>query len=213
MNTLPTLDYMADYYELEPSLFRESDNLHRLFQAIFSTCHKQQIDFLWFSQNILNIDAAEKWHLDFIGSLVGQKRLLVGYNAESYFGYKNSYKSETFGSSLNPAVSGYWNSRSYFNTASARRLNDEEYRRLIKTRIIFNQSNCSSNELLEVINLITNRTDNSSRTAEHGLIEVGTKDETGLLSYFVDRVDLEDNILPIATGVRVVAINTALPSP
>ena len=157
----------------------------------------------------MNIDAAEKWHLDFIGSLVGQKRLLVGYNAEAYFGYKNSYKSETFGSSLDPAVGGYWNSRSYFNTASARRLNDEEYRRIIKARVIFNQSNCNSNELLEIINLITNRTDNSSRTAGHGLIEIGTKDETGLLSYFIDRVDLEDNILPIAAGVRVVAINTA----
>ena len=203
MATIPTLDYLADYYNLEPSLFRESDNLHRLFQSIFSVCHNQQIDLLWFAENILNIDAAENAHLDFIGKLVGQDRFLIGFNAETYFGFDGAYKSDSFGAVGAPYIGGYWNSRSYFNAATARRLSDDEYRRIIKARIISNHSNCSPNDLLEVINLITDSDDNTVQLLKHGLIQIKTSDKTGILSYFVDRLYLQDNILPIAAGVRV----------
>ncbi|QGH73825.1 baseplate wedge protein [Vibrio phage vB_VhaM_VH-8] len=203
MTTPISLDYLSEYYQLQPSLFRESDNLHRLFQAIFEVYATQQDDLLWLSQNILNIDVAEKWHLDFIGNLVGQDRFLIGFNAETYFGFEGAYKSDTFGASGAPYVGGYWNSRSYFNAATARRLSDDEYRRIIKARIISNHSNCSSNDLLEVINLITNRTDNTIQTIQHGIITVKSKDETGLLSYFVDNIDTKANILPVAAGVRL----------
>lgn len=203
MVTPVSLDYLEEFYQLQPSLFRESDNLHRLFQAIFEVYSTQQDEFLWLSQNMLNINVAEKWHLDFIGNLVGQKRLLVGFNTEPYFGFKDSYQGETFGSAELDFVGGYWNSRSYFNTATSRVLNDDEYRRVIKARVIFNQSNCTCNDLLEVINLVTNRTDNTVQTIKHGLISIRTKDETGFLSYFVDRLPLLDNILPIAAGVSV----------
>lgn len=203
MTTPISLDYLAEYYQLQPSLFRESDNLHRLFQSIFEVYDKQQEDFLWLSQNMLNIDVAEKWHLDFIGKLVGQDRFLIGFNAETYFGFEGAYKSDTFGLSGAPYVGGYWNSRSYFNAATARRLSDDEYRRIIKARIISNHSNCSPNDLLEVINLITNRTDNTTQTVQHGIITVKSKDKTGLLSYFVDNIDNKANILPVAAGVRL----------
>lgn len=203
MAEIISLDYLAEYFDLEPSLFRESDNLHRLFQSIFTAYHTQQEDFLWLSQNTLNIDLAEKYHLDFIGNIVGQPRFLIGFNTEPYFGFQDSYQSETFGSTQLPFVGGYWNSRSYFDTASSRILNDEEYRRLIKARVIYNQSNCTCNDLLEVINLVTNRTDNTVQTTKHGLIKIRTKDESGFLAYFVDRLPLLDNILPIAAGVSV----------
>ena len=203
MVIIKTLDYLSDYYDLEPSLFRESDNLHRLFQSIFSVYHEQQINLLWFSENILNIDAAENFHLDFIGRLVGQDRFLVGFNAETYFGFEGAYKSDTFGMSGVPYVGGYWNSRRYFNAVTARRLSDDEYRRIVKARIISNRSNCSPNDLLEVINLITNRTDNTTQTVQHGIITVKSKDKTGLLSYFVDNIDNKANILPVAAGVRL----------
>lgn len=203
MAEIISLDYLAEYFDLEPSLFRESDNLHRLFQSIFTAYHTQQEDFLWLSQNILNIDLAEKYHLDFIGNIVGQPRFLIGFNTEPYFGFKNSYQSETFGSAQLEFIGGYWNSRSYFDTASSRVLSDDEYRRIIKARVIYNQSNCTCNDLLEVINLITNRNDNTVQTIKHGLISIRTKDDTGFLSYFVDRLPLNDNILPIAAGVTV----------
>ena len=203
MKKLKTLNYAEEYHEMKPSLFRESENLDRLLQAIFDVCDDQQRDFLWLAENLLNLDLAEKSHLDFIGNIVGQPRFLSDFNTEPYFGFDGSYQSKTFGSALDPEVGGYWNSRSYFNTATSRQLNDDEYRRLIKARAIYNQSNCSGNDLLEVVNLITNSKNNTVQLMRHGLIQINTDDTTGILSYFVDRLYNEDNILPIAAGVRV----------
>lgn len=197
------INYAEEYHVMKPSLFRESENLDRLLQALFDVCDVQQMGFLWLSENLLNLDVAQGFHLDFIGSIVGQPRFLSDFNTEPYFGFDKSYQSKTFGSALDPEVGGYWNSRSYFNTATSRQLNDEEYRRLIKARAIYNQSNCSSNDLLEVVNLITNSKNNTVQILRHGLIQINTDDGTGILSYFIDRLLNEDNILPIAAGVRV----------
>lgn len=197
------INYAEDYHEMKPSLFRESENLDRLLQALFDVCDVQQRGFLWLSENLLNVDVAQGFHLDFIGGIVGQPRFLSDFNTEPYFGFDKSYQSKTFGSALDPEVGGYWNSRSYFNTATSRQLNDGEYRRLIKARAIFNQSNCSANDLLEVVNLITSSRNNTVQILRHGLIQINTDDQTGILSYFIDRLLNEDNILPIAAGVRV----------
>lgn len=205
------INYLDDYKQLRPSLFRESENLDSLFEAIFSVMDIQQEDLLWLSQNMLNIDVAEGFHLDFIGGIVGQSRVLVDFNTEPYFGFERSYQSETFGVSNDPSVGGYWNSRSYFDTASSRRLSDDEYRRIIKARVIYNQSNCISQDLVEVVNLITNRNDNTVQMLEHGLIRLGSDDNTGLLAYFVDRLESIDNILPVAAGVRLRLANLSAP--
>lgn len=197
------INYAEDYHETKPSLFRESENLDRLLQALFDVCDVQQRGFLWLSENLLNVDVAQGFHLDFIGGVVGQPRFLSDFNTEPYFGFDKSYQSKTFGSALDPEVGGYWNSRSYFNTATSRQLNDEEYRRLIKARAIYNQSNCSANDLLEVVNLITNSKNNTIQVLRHGLIQINTDDSSGIISYFVDRLLNDDNILPIAAGVRV----------
>lgn len=198
-------DYFKQHLELQPSIFRESENLGLLFESIYDVLMTQQDDFKWFSENILNIDTAEKSHLDLIGGLVGQNRFLVDFNVEKYFGFKYSYNSDTFGDSSDPSVGGYWNSRSNFNKSTARRLNDDEYRRLIKARVICNQSMCTTNDVVEVINLITDRTDNTVQRFGHGLIKITSKDETGLLAYFIDRFNsnTSDSILPVATGVEI----------
>lgn len=203
MNKPVVVNYHEEYHETKPSLFRESENIDRVLQAIFDVCDYQQEDFLWLSQNLLNLDEAEGFHLDLIGGLVGQPRFLSDFNTEPYFGYEGSYQSRTFGSATDPSVGGYWNSRSYFNTSTARQLTDSEYRRLIKARAIYNQSNCTANDLLEVVNLVTDSENNTIQILRHGLIQITTDDTTGILSYFVDRLYLEDNILPVAAGVRV----------
>ena len=203
MQDIPPVDFMAEYYENQPSLYRESENLHRVLQAIFDVYSVQQDKLLWLSENILDVDKATGFHLDFIGGLVGQPRFLTDFSAEYYFGFKDAYRSETFGTPTDVTMGGFWNSRSHFNTATSRRLSDSEYRRLIKARVIFNNSNCTANDLIEVANLITSRDDNSTQIMQHGLVRLKTSDETGILSYFVDRVNLLDNILPVAAGVRI----------
>lgn len=203
MLNLTPINYLADYHLNQPSLFRESDNIHRLLSAIYDVIDTQQRDLLWLAEHLLDLDVAEGWHLDFIGSLVGQPRLLVGFNTDPYFGFEGSYQSSTFGTVHNPEIGGVWNSRSYFNTATARRLTDEEYRRIIRARVGYNSSNCTANDLLEVLNYITGNTTSTVQLIRHGHISIRADDSTGLLSYFVDRLSSRDNILPIAAGVRV----------
>ena len=82
-------------------------------------------------------------------------------------------------------------------------MNDDEYRRLIKARVICNQSMCTTNDVVEVINLITNRADNKVQRFGHGLIKITSKDTTGLLAYFIDRLNSVDNIIPVASGVQI----------
>ena len=191
-----TINYYSDFISNSPSLFVESENLKKIIEVIMNQYQIDQEKYLWLIDNILNLEVAEKYHLDFIGQLVGQDRFLVNFNQEKYFGFLGSYQSETFNV-------GYWNSRSYFNTSSSRRLNDDEYRRLIKARAIYNSSTCTTDELLEVINLITDRTDNRIQVKSHGVIEISSQDTTGILAYFVEKPEGFDNILPVVAGVRI----------
>lgn len=197
------INYQEDNERLQPQIYNEAENFSLLMQSILKTYEDQQKDFLWLYEHILDLDVAENSHLDFIGMIVGQDRFLTNFNVETYFGFEGSYKSDTFSTLSNPSLGGFWNSRGHLNTASSRRLSDDEYRRVIKARVIFNSSDCIHDDLVEVINLITNKTTNRVQTMRHGLIRITSEDDTGLLSYFIDRLSLDDNILPVAYGVRV----------
>ena len=198
-----TINYYSDFLSSSPSLFIESENLKKVIEVILNQYQIDQEKYLWLIDNILNLEIAEKYHLDFIGQLVGQDRFLVNFNQEKYFGFLGSYQSETLGTLTDESVGGYWNSVDNFISSSARRLNDEEYKRIIKARIIYNNSNCLMNDLVDVVNLITNRTDNRISLVKHGQLVIKSNDESGLLTYFFDRLELEDNILPITYGVSV----------
>ena len=198
-----TINYYNDFLSNSPSLFVESENLKKIIEVILNQYQIDQEKYLWLIDNILNLEIAEKYHLDFIGQLVGQDRFLVNFNQEKYFGFLGSYQSETLGTLSDESVGGYWNSVDNFISSSARRLNDEEYKRIIKARIIYNNSNCLMNDLVSVVNLITNRTDNRISLVKHGQLVIKSNDESGLLTYFFDRLELEDNILPITYGVSV----------
>ena len=197
------INYYSDFLSNSPSLFVESGNLKKVIEVILNQYQIDQERYLWLVDNILNLEIAEKYHLDFIGQLVGQDRFLVNFNQEKYFGFLGSYQSETLGTLSDESVGGYWNSVDNFISSSARRLSDEEYKRIIKARIIYNNSNCLMNDLLNVVNLITNRTDNRISLVKHGQLVIKSIDESGLLTYFFDRLELEDNILPITYGVSV----------
>ena len=197
------INYYSDFLGNSPSLFVESENLKKVIEVILNQYQIDQEKYLWLIDNILNLEIAEKYHLDFIGQLVGQDRFLVNFNQEKYFGFLGSYQSETLGTLSDESVGGYWNSVDNFISSSARRLNDEEYKRIIKARIIYNNSNCLMNDLVNVVNLITNRTDNRISLVKHGQLVIKSVDESGLLTYFFDRLELEDNILPITYGVSV----------
>ena len=203
MATVIQIDYVEENQEVQPSMFRHSELFNLLLECIFKPYKDQQEQLLWLKDNILNLDDAKMWHLDFLGNLVGQSRFLVSFNVEPYFGFDGSYQSDTFSTVSDPSVGGYWYSYNSYDKSTARRLNDDEYRRVIKARLIYIHSNCISNDLIEVINLLTDTTTARIQKPKHGVIEIEAIDTSGLLTYFMDRIDLQDNILPVAAGVSV----------
>ena len=197
------LDYEKEMIEILPSLYRESTNYINLLLSLIKPLKDQQERLLWLKNNILNIDLAEESHLDFIGEIVGQPRFLVSFTQEKYFGFEGSYQSETLSTVTNPNLGGFWNTYSNFVASTSRRLTDEQYRRIIKARIIYINSDCSWDDLVKVVNLLTNTTDPTISLIRHGLIGMKVNDQDGFLAYFIDRLDLEDNILPITFGVSI----------
>lgn len=200
---LSNIDYVQFGKENCTSLLNQSPIFLNYLQSILEYVDEQEVDLLWLSENMLNIDEAYGYLLDFIGIIVGQPRLLANFNVSNYFGFLGAYGAESFGTASQPNVGGYWKGLDSYNKSTARRLNDEEYKRVLKARVIFNNSYCTRNELLQVINLITNNTSCSISIDRHRRMKIKAVDTDGLFSYFFSRLDLEDNILPIAHGVTV----------
>ena len=76
------IDYPNELIELIPSLYRESTNYINLLLSIIKPISNQQERLLWVKHNMFNIDLAVGTHLDWIGMIVGQPRLLVSFNQE-----------------------------------------------------------------------------------------------------------------------------------
>jgi Protein of unknown function (DUF2612). len=200
---ITSIDYQAETKALVTSIFKDSPIFLGLLESIVAAYEDQQNDFIWYGEHLLDIDSAENSQLDLIGRIVGQSRILVSFNTEPYFGFEGAYQAETFGTAIDPNVGGLWNSYGYYNAATSRLLTDEEYKRIIKARIIKNNTNCKTNDLIEVINLLAGNSSATVTVQTHGLIQIIVDDPIGMVSYFIDKIGTLDDILPIAVGVRV----------
>lgn len=196
-------DYVLDLQDRFTDTFDESPIYKNILKSFAQTLNEQQADLIWLSQNLLNVDVAEKWQLDLIGSLVGQERILVDFNLEERFGFEGSYKSGTFGTLADPTVGALWNSLSYTDLTAAIKLSDALYKRVIKARIITNNSTCTRDDILQVFNLLTGNENTVLTVAKNGVLQVKYTEDVGLATYFLDRIDRGDNIFPIPFGVRI----------
>lgn len=201
------IDYDSDAISRVTSVFKDSPIFQALLLSLLNPLDELQEDLIYLANNLLNIDVAEKSQLDFIGSLVGQPRILVDFNTEPFFGFEGAYQADTFGTIKNPNIGGYWNSYSYTNVATARTLNDEDYRRVIKARIIMNNTRVTTNEMVEVLNLLTGNSSSVVTRTSNRVLKVKIVDTTGLGAYFISRTDRDDNIIPLALGVRIELVN------
>lgn len=200
---LEFVNYQPIAVKNSTSILKNSPVAMGILNSITEVLNKQQDDLIWLTRNMLNLDVAEKWHLDFIGGLVGQERVLASFDTGVFFGFEGAYQSGTFGDANNPDTGAVWFNGNSYNASTSKILNDEQYLRIIKARIIKNNSlYCSINDLIEVINLITGSSNNSVYLVKHGHLQARIDDKDGLLAYFLSRQYNNDNILPIPLGVR-----------
>lgn len=201
---LVRIDYVPRIVKDSASLLKDSPIATQFLSCLATELNKQQDNLIWFSENILNLDVAVKWHLDFIGQFVGQDRVLASYDTGVFFGFEGSYQSGTFGDQNNSDTGAVWYNGNSYDASTSKILSDEQYRRIIKARVIKNNTTSASiNDLLEVINLITNSTNNTVYLVEHGQLEAKIDDKDGLFAYFLSRQYNQDNLLPIPLGVRL----------
>lgn len=201
---LQALDYEAQALENSSSLLNESPIFQAFLMAIIEYYQNQQLDLIWICENLLDIDRATNWQLDLIGLVLNQPRLLASFDTGVYFGFEGAYQAGTFGTLDDPTVGAPWYSSSGYNPSTSKRLSDDQYRRILKARSIKKSSKfCNHSELLEVVNLLADSTNNTIDVPENGSLTIYTNDSEGFVSYFLSRSRTSDNILPIPLGVKV----------
>lgn len=196
-----------DYTELSDTRltdqFRNDPAIRALVKTIADVSNYYQQSYIDFFDRYLDIDESFGSILDLIGRIVGQPRLLVNYTDAPYFGFEGSLNGQTFGTITDPTVGGYWYSITKPNEAESRILNDLEYRLVIKSRIIKNKSNSSTDDILTVLNTLTGNTDSQIEYLNNGQARVTVNDTNGLASYFLSRYQYPDSILPIPLGTQL----------
>ena len=190
-----------DYKTIARSRLTDRHRSDDTFLAILDTLieHKEdrQREYLAIADTFLDIDKSTGKNLDLIGKLIGEERTLVNFIDRVYFGFLGARLAEAYDF-------GYWYSLYKNKYGTLRTLTDEEYRRVLKARVIKNSSNNGRNSFLEVLNMLSN---NQASVVMEGLdntaISVEVEDYDGLVSYYLSKYKNDMNLIPIPLGRRL----------
>lgn len=191
---------LLNYHKLAEIKMTDRFSQDPVFVAIIKTLVDlkvlRQQQCINLTDTFLDIDKSIGVNLDVIGKLIGQPRELVNFINEPYFGFQGAYLAQEFDV-------GYWYSLYQNKLGTLKVLSDEQYRRVLKARVIKNSSKNTRDDLLNVINLLTNN--NLSRVNEpyHGVVELYLSDETGIASYFTSKYKNDQNLIPLPLGFRL----------
>ena len=190
-----------DYKTTAMSRLTDRHRSDETFLAILDTLveikSQRQQQYLDIADTFLDIDKSEGKNLDLIGKLIGEERTLVNFIDRSYFGFLGARLSESYDI-------GYWYSLYKNKYGTLRTLTDEEYRRVLKARVVKNSSDSSRDSFLKVLNLLLDNESSVVIESENNkAIEVRIKDEDGLASYFLSKYKSNTNLIPIPLGRRL----------
>lgn len=204
---------VIDYVALSRSRYTDQHDQDPTFDAIVQTLieykMKMQNLYIDFANTILDIDLSTGKNLDLIGSIVGQPRTLVDYFSSNFFGFEGNPKAEPFDK-------GLWFSLFSNSGGDSRTLSDEEYRKVIKARIMRNRTNTSRKDFIEILlalygyDPITNPTPTPDQLFKiacptHGNINLtlNTKYSNDFILYFLSKVDDMDSLIAKPMGYKL----------
>lgn len=149
-------------------------------------------------QNVLNIEEAMGVNLDLVGKHIGQSRIINGYQLRKFFGFRGSIHSLSF--SLTRNGGGQWY-RKRDPLSDSVQLSDEDYRFLIKCRILKNYQLGTLPNILEACQFIfgegCNVIDNYNMTVNIALPRTNL---TNFKQFAINHLD----ILPRQAGVQFI---------
>ena len=190
-----------NYKEIAHSRLTDRHRSDEAFLAILDTLieikDRRQEQYIELAETLLDIDKSTGENLNLIGKLIGEERTLVNFIDKTYFGFLGARLSESYDI-------GYWYSLYKNKYGTLRTLTDDEYRRVLKARVIKNSSDSNRNSFLELLNILSN---NKSSVVTEGLdntaISVEVEDYDGLVSYYLSKYKNDRNLIPVPLGRRL----------
>ena len=144
-------------FELEPFLevareritdqFKGKPIMDKYLQLMIEGKNELQKTFLDVMQ-LRSIDTAVGVQLDVIGEIVGRPRGLVSADLFEFFGFEGASQAGSFGSLTDPSVGAPWYSLGA-PTQRSRPPSDEEYRLILKAKIIKNRTLSRPEDVIE----------------------------------------------------------------
>ena len=190
-----------DYKTVARSRLTDRHRSDEPFLAILDTLielkEERQREYLSLADTFLDIDKSTGKNLDVIGRLIGEERTLVNFIDRSYFGFLGARLSEAYDV-------GYWYSLYKNKYGTLRTLTDEEYRRVLKARVVKNSSDNNRNSFIEVLNILSGNNNSSIfESYNNAAITVNVKDVDGLVSYYLSKYKSDRNLIPVPLGRRL----------
>jgi len=193
-----------DYKTIARSRLTDRHRSDESFLAILDTLielkEERQREYLSLADTFLDIDKSTGKNLDVIGRLIGEERTLVNFIDRSYFGFLGARLSEAYDV-------GYWYSLYRNKYGTLRTLTDEEYRRVLKARVVKNSSDNSRESFLETLNILSNNNFSViTERLDNSAIIVEIEDYDGLVSYYLSKYKSDRNLIPVPMGRRITIV-------
>ena len=193
-----------DYKTIARSRLTDRHRSDETFLAILDTLielkEERQREYLSLANTFLDIDKSTGKNLDVIGRLIGEERTLVNFIDRSYFGFLGARLSEAYDV-------GYWYSLYRNKYGTLRTLTDEEYRRVLKARVVKNSSDNSRESFLEILNILSNNNFSViTESLDNSAIIVEIEDYDGLVSYYLSKYKSDRNLIPVPMGRRITIV-------
>lgn len=148
-----------------------------------------------------SIDTAVGAQLDVIGIIIGRPRGLVSADVFTFFGFDGAAQAGSFGSVTDPSVGAPWYSIGA-PTQDARPPSDEEYRLILKAKIIKNRTLSRPEDIIEAYKFLFGASQVTITELGHAAVRIGI----GKILSSVERGLLFDlagvgSLLPKTVGV------------
>lgn len=198
-------DFVAESEDLITTQFQDKDIFNRYLRLLKTGLQEALLVCKDLMQK-RDIDSATGAQLDIIGDIVGQPRVLIDTDLYPFFGFQGDLVANSFGTYYNNQIGGYW--YSYGGKIGGDvTLNDEQYRLIIKARIIKNNAKGLNEDYIKFGNFvfgtkISFEDDHSGKCT----VLVGrrmTLFEKAIMAYVFDGTDYNFTYHPKPLGVGV----------
>lgn len=151
-NPFNTTDYLEEARSRVTEQFKDKDIFDRYLQLLISEHTVLQNQMLNLMQ-LRSIDTATGKQLDIIGDIVGRPRGLLTADQFKFFGFANEPQAGSFGSLTDPQAGATFYSEGATKSGS-RQPTDDEYRLLIKAKIIKNTTRSSTEDTIRAFKFL-----------------------------------------------------------